>query len=765
MADIEGSIVELADLLRHPEDLDKISFLKSEFTRKKTAIDGQLKIGLKEQLEVTQNGMGSISDGQRTVNQIKEEMMKIDKLCAEAQNMIRDFPDINLVSQVHRNFSQVETMKANIESFDGRLKDLEQMLREDDQDLENQPNLLNIHHGLTQLRDIRDDAMDQIKRASDTSLESHLQDYFTRLGDVIDWFDDHVGTACMNLIPLVQADNKGMVVRLALVIEEEEKIDNRVKALQDAQREHKDLASRFKSMTSGPKQLRGYKEKFLEAIKYYVQPQFEKAEGLFLEEPEKLPNIMKWYFNDLYVVKVGMASLMPKKWKIFKTYTDSYHGMMHDWLIKHIDNPELSPPHMLSIIDWSEKYYTKMAKLGWDQATLQPHVLDSREAELIREYRQLIVKSVDEWMDRMFAADKRSFVDRKPDSLDTNEHGYFRTKTLGDMWRMLKEQTAVAGSSNRTDVAEGVFDAMFRALKSRQNLWQNMIDSEAQKYKTPPGADGESMQVFQDWLVAIANDQIACIDDNEDQTGYLTRFQRDLEPLVSPAYMSAHALPALDALRDGFVDLGTHCITAFAGLIFAVDFRATVADFFTPKWYQEYGMKRIATTFDDYIGDYAKVLHRSLLDVLVEELADDLLAHYLSAAARNKGARFRRADPFTEKFKDDVLTAFEFFAGLGGDGGGGRDELRGLVTVDFAAIKRKWRVVDKLVRLLEADKAGVVVVYEEFKRECWDLQMGWVESVLRARDDFDRSMLAAVKAKAGEVYVERGPETIMSKVK
>ncbi|KAL8717321.1 MAG: hypothetical protein Q9225_005427 [Loekoesia sp. 1 TL-2023] len=759
MAETEGTLVELADLLRHPEDLDKISFLKSEFTRKKAAIDGQLKIGLKDQLEVTQNGMNAISNGQRMVSQIREEMMKIDRLCAEAQNMIRDFPDINLVSQVHRNFTQVEAMKANIESFDGRLKDLEQLLREDDQDMENQPNLLKIHYQLTQLRDIRDDAMDQIKRASDSSLESHLQDYFTRLDDVIDWFDDHVGTACMNLIPLVQADNKGMVVRLALIIEEEEKSDNKVKALQDAQREYKDLASRFKSMTSGPKQLRGYKEKFLKAIEFYAQPQFDKAEERFLEEPDKLANIMKWYFNDLYVVKVGMVGLMPKKWKIFKTYTDIYHRMMHDWLIKHIDNPELSPPHMLSIIDWSEKYYAKMTKLGWDQSNLQPHVLDSREVELIREYRQLITKSVDEWMDRMFTNDRRSFIERKPDSLDTNEQGYFRTKTLGDMWRMLKEQIAVAGESNRADVAEGVFDAMFRALKSRQNMWQKMVDDESQKYKQPP-YDGEGMQVFQDWLVAIANDQIACIDDNEDagQLGYLTRFQRDLEPLVSPKYM-VHANTQLDSLRDGFVDLGTHCITTFVSLIFKIDFRSTVADFFTPKWYNEYAMKRITTTFDDYIGDYCKVLHHSLLDILIEELADELLVHYLSSV-RNKGAKFRRSDPFTEKFKDDVLTAFEFFQNLNT-----KPDLAGLVSVDFAPIKQKWRVVDKMVRLLEADKTGVVAVYEDFKREYWDLQMGWVESVLRARDDFDRGMLGAVKGKAGEVYVERGPETIMSKVK
>ena len=759
MADGDGTAVQLADLLRHPEDLDKIPFLKSEFIRKKAAVDGQLKVGLKEQLEVTQAGMNSISDGQRVVNQIKEEMMKIDKLCAEAQNMVRDFPDINLVSRVHRNFSQVETMKTNIESFDARLKDLEHLLRDDDQDIENQPNLLNIHYGLTQLRDIRDEAMDQIKRASDTSLENTLQDHFTRLDDVVDWFDDHFGTACMNLIPLVQADNRGMIVRLALIIEEEEKSDKKVQALQDAQREYRDLASRLKSIAGGPKQLRGYKDKFLKAIELYCQQQFDAVEELFKENPDKIGKHFKWFFNDLYAVKVGMVSLMPKKWKVFKTYTNIYHKLMHDWLVGHLDDPDLLPPQMLSIIDWSQQYYTKMAKLEWKQEDLGSHVIDNREGELIREYRQLIVKSVDEWMDRMFAADKTAFVERREDALDTNENGYLRTKTLGDMWRMLREQILVAGSSERQDIAEGVIDAMFTALKSRQSMWQKMVDEESAKFKTP-SADPEGMNVVQDWLLAVANDQIMCIDDNEDagQVGYLTRFQRDFEPLVSPKYVK-HAHNELESLRDGFVDLGTHCLTLFVSLIFKVDFRSTVSEFFTPKWYTEYGMKRITTTFDDYITDYGKTLHHSLLDILVEELSDELLVAYLSSV-RNKGAKFRRSDPFTEKFKDDVVTAFEFFQSLRE-----REEMVATLTVEFATIKQKWRVVDYLVRLLESDKAAVPAVYEAFKKDYWDLQISWVESVLRSRDDFDRSLLSSVKAKAGDLYVERGVETIMGKVK
>src|SRR5271156_6621168 len=235
----DSSTVKLAEVLRHPEDLDKIPALKSEFLRKKAAVDSQLRIGLQEQLEVTQSGMNGITDGQRTVQLIKEEMMKIDKLCAEAQNMIRDFPNINLVSQTHRNFSAVENM----------------------------PNLLSIHYELTQLRNIRDDAMEQIQRAEDTSLQGTLEDYFAKLDDTIDWFDEHVGNVALNLINILINGNNGLVVRLAVVIEAEEKSDKRVKALQEALKDHKEMAARFKSITDGAKELRGYKEKFLQAIK------------------------------------------------------------------------------------------------------------------------------------------------------------------------------------------------------------------------------------------------------------------------------------------------------------------------------------------------------------------------------------------------------------------------------------------------------------------------------------------------------------------
>ena len=750
MADVETFTVKLAELLRHPEDLDKIPALKAEFTRKKSVVDGQLKTGLKEQLEVTQSGMGAISESQRIVNHIKEEMMNIDKLCAESQNMIRDFPNINEVSTIHRNFSLVETMKANIDTFNDRLKDVEIALMDDESDLENQPNVLNVHYELTKLREIRDDAMDQIKQASDESLESTLQDYFVKLDQVVTIFDEHIGQACTNLIPLIQSDNKSMIVRLALIIEAEEKSDKKVKAMQDAQKEHKLLASRFKSMKSGPKQIRGYKEKFLQAINFSAQIEFDKTESTFMEDSSKLEKSLKWFFQDLFAVKEGMVGLMPKKWKIYRTYTSIYHKAMHDWLIKLVDDQKTSSLHLLAIIHWRETYYQKMAKLGWSPTDLQPDLLDDRESELVRDWRQLIVNSVDEWMGRMFTTDKASFLSRSEDALEKDVQGYLRTKTLSDMWRMLREQTQVAGDSGRSDVTEGVLDEMFRALKRRQTYWQKLITDEADRY-SKPATESEGLQSLQDWLIAIANDQISCIDDNEDagQTSYLTRFKRDFEPLVHQQYL-ASSRPDLESISEGYIDLSTHCLTSFVTLIFTVDFRTTIPDFFTAKWYGEYGMKRITSTFDDYMVDYADLLHRSLLDIFLEELSDTLLVRYLSSV-RNKGTKFRRSEPFTEKVGDDVRTAWAFFEKF--------------PELDFKGITWKWRATHHMVRLLEAEKAAVPAAYEACKREFWDVQLSWVESVLRARDDYERGMLSAVKAKAAEVYVERGAETVMSKVK
>ena len=778
----EPSLPKLQDLLKHPEDLDKIPFLKAEFARKKAAIDAQLKVGIKEQNDRTQIGMDELKDAQRKLQEIKEEMIKIDRLCTEAKNMVSDVPNLGRIATISRNFQMIEKAKAQLESFNPQIDNLENLLRRDAEDLDNQPNLLEIHKGLTELRDFRDEAMDQIKVTKDRSMENTLLDNLSRLDDVIEDFDRNFGYACMNMIDFVQADNRSILVRLALVIEKEEQSDRKAQAMRDARQQYADLASRFKSINiSSERQLRGYKEKFLKTIEFVAQQRFDETEPAFLDDPDKLTKQLKWFFNNLFAVKAGMTGTMPKKWKIYETYTNIYHALMHNFLIKFVDNPELSPPHMLAVSDWVPEYYKRMAKLGWQVSDLSPHVIDERDPELIREYRQLIVKAVDSWMDRMHGNDRQAFISRQQDYIESNEHGYFRTKTLSDLWRMLHEQTLHAGSSNRADVVEGVIDAMFSALKQRQQLWQVAISDETARYSSSTSAsmEPEGVSALQDWLVALANDQITCVDDSSSSmddprssSSYLARFQSDFEPLVTPSYLTSRALPEIDSIRLGFIDLATSSIATFVSLIFAVDFRSTLQDFFTAKWYNEAGMRRICSTFEDYLADYKACLHPTLLDVLVEELADQLLIAYLGSI-RNKGVKFRRNDAFVEKIRDDVITAFEFFESLTlpSQDGDGNSAPPVVPTFDFPALKENYRAINFTVRLLEADKSAIPTVFAEFRQVYPDVNIGWVEVVLRARDDFERAMINGVKTKAGELITmgggagAGGVETVMGKVK
>ena len=760
-----GHVESLAQLLRHPEDLDKIPALKAEFTRKKAAVDGQLRHGLREQLELTQAGMNSITEGQRTVNLIKEEMMKIDKLCAEAQNMIQDFPHINVVAQTHRNFESVEKMRRDVQTFDERLGQLEYLLDEDDRELADQPNLLAIHYGLTQLRDIRDVAMDQIKNTEDGSTElidnltlengATVQDLFTRLDDVIERFDEHIGEVCINMIELVQTGSDGLVVRLAVIVEEEEKTDAKIQALQDAQREYKDLASRFKSITAGPKELRGYKDKFTKAIEFVCEANMGEAKEKFNEEPEKVDKYFKWYFNNLNTVKLGMVSLMPKKWKIMQTYTNIYHSQMHDFLVGLADDESLGPQYLLAVINWVDRYYAKMGKLGFSEEALEPHVIDNRGPELIRTYRQVIINAVDQFMDRINQGDRKSFLDQDRTAYETNPDGILQTRSLGDVWTMLSQNLSVAASSERADVAEGTIDAMIRAVTTRQRIWTQVIDDEKEKYVGPqPALDGEGVAVFQEWLIAIANDQIICIDDADEASGrpsFVTLFEREATPLVTAQYATDRLAPQLDELRNGYIDISSHCIQLFCQLIFLTDFRPILSKFFTAEWYTRTDMASIIITFRDYLADYEDQVHRSLRDLLIDSLADELLVQYLGAV-RNKGVKFRRSDAFAAKLRDDLLTAFEFFRQYGEQG---------------YEITQRWRAVEFFLRLLETDKSQVPFVYEEFKQVYRDVHISWVEAVLRSRDDFDRSVLNAVKSKAAEFTedLDGPPDPVMGRVK
>src|SRR5947209_36138 len=121
------------------------------------------------------------------------------------------------------------------------------------------PNLIPIHHKLTQLRDFRDDVMYQSTKTDDDT-RLILENYFQIMDEVIYAFENRFGVLLINILDIVRAGNFSLVVRLAKIIEAEERSDEKVRALQEAKSQHRELVARFKSIQIGSQAARGYKQ-------------------------------------------------------------------------------------------------------------------------------------------------------------------------------------------------------------------------------------------------------------------------------------------------------------------------------------------------------------------------------------------------------------------------------------------------------------------------------------------------------------------------
>jgi exocyst complex component 3 len=129
---------------------------------------------------------------------------------------------------VHRNFEQTEEMVKNLIDMNSRLEMLENMLVDDSNNiLGPAPNLLAIHYQINQLESFRNETMHQAKRASSDSRQT-LTRWFERLNNVILAFDEYVIELARNILPLVRAGRKDVVVRLIKIAELEGKADEKV---------------------------------------------------------------------------------------------------------------------------------------------------------------------------------------------------------------------------------------------------------------------------------------------------------------------------------------------------------------------------------------------------------------------------------------------------------------------------------------------------------------------------------------------------------
>ncbi|KAI0322766.1 exocyst complex component Sec6 [Amylostereum chailletii] len=726
----------VGEYLQSPDDLLKIAAFRKKLEKEKASIDTRLKSGVKEQLDATRESLRKLFNTRDNVQTIKEEMMSIERLCADPENRVATFDQISRVSMVHRNFEQTEEMVNNLLDMNERLDALEDMLAADLNDLGGPaPNLLPIHYQLNQLENFRNQTLHRAKKASATS-QNALKRMFERLNTVIEAFDDYIMQIAGNVLSIVRTKHPEVIVKMVKIAEVEGKEDEKAIAIKLVKKAAKmDAASKFKSMQANARVIKHYRIKIVKQITESIKAKFDDAYTRDENDPVGfLEGLAEWVYKDIIAVGNKVAPCFPPDWDIYSHYVREYHKALNATLQRLMaSEPEASV--LLTLHAWIKQYKTDTKDLEIPPELLEPPLLDGKEQALIDDYLQLIVKKLDEWTNNLMRTEVDEFSKRaEPPEIDSD--GQYGMQGAVILFQMVNQQVDAATESGQGVILARVVSEVGRVMRGVQEQWTKLIEVEYKRHiERPEEAPGGLVE----YSIALANDQIKSAD-------YAEALSARIEPLVSEKYRVQINEKLNDAI-DGYLDVAKKCTQTLIDIIFH-DLKPATKQLFQAGWYDGI-IRQIVETIRDYMADYQTYLNPSLFDLLVEDLLESFLVTYLTALANAPKLRMPAA---TERMKDDVSDAFTLFSGVKP-----AKELEGY-----------FEVVEMILALLEASKSLVFLSVWSFAK-VHGPNIAFVEGLMKIRGDFDRSavgeVMESIRRKVKEENLTDPPEpTIMKKI-
>ncbi|CCJ30115.1 unnamed protein product [Pneumocystis jirovecii] len=696
---LDIAIRRVEELLRQPDDLYKLDSLIARFSREKSSVDTQLKAIVKDQFSIIHSGLILLSSTQQQMYSIRESMLRVDKLYAESQ-MIDNFSIIDNASKIYKNFDDVQKMTESLRNLPKELDKIDIMMRQDEDKATRMKNFLNIHYKLNQLQNFRDEAVYQSKNAGN-DVQRTLERYFSRLNTSLKLFENMLWVLTQDILKIVKSGNHDLVVRLAKIIDTEDKLDNEFIESENLKVNNNDLFPKVIKSQRGPRVLRNYKQRFFDEIKISIDINLKDFEETYEFDYIAILENIYWIFDDLHLVKKEIVHLVPPKWNIFDIFLGFYHS-------------EPDAKTILKMLEFVKKYYSRINKeFGITRDKLTPRLLDGRESDFIDDYLKLIVKKMDEWISNLSKKEFNSFVIRE-EQPEVDTDNLYGMPGAVIMFQMISQQTDVAAESNQSRVLLGVVIECSRVLRRHRESWENLLHSEITKHIDQPNDVPGGLA---EYIIALANDQIRCAD-------YTEAISARISPWVSEKY-KLEISDCLSKTTDEFLDLSHLCIISLVKLIHN-DLKSALSSFFTPLWYGGNHMSLIISTYKEYLNDCKTHLNENLYGILVEELLIEFIVTYLSSV-RNKGCRFKTPDCI-EQIREDVRLIFGLFS----------------------------RVIEKMLTLLSTTRKLFLDEYNAFKRDYWDIPLWYIEDILTKRDDLDKSAAKEIieTIKREEIQIE-----------
>ncbi|KAI9477963.1 MAG: exocyst complex component Sec6-domain-containing protein [Benjaminiella poitrasii] len=744
----EIAISKLSELLKHPDDLNsKLGPLTRKLTKEKASIDAQLNTGVQSQLDHVQEGLETLTISSRNINRVKDNMRNIDKLCYDAQSMIKDFPKINMISQVHQNFVATQYKVQAFQELYQQLDNLEEAFAPMQRDIfSSHDALLHVHYHLFKLEEFRDKTMHQA-RDSPHDVNITLRTYFRRVDVLSDDFTHHLWLLARNLIPLVDNGCGATIVKLVKIIECEEAADEKALAAKQAQSNHQGLQQgngvvnrKWRLAEGNPRTIKSYRVEFFEQLHQSLKERFEDTFAPYKDEQDYggALDAADFVFDELELVFDQIVPRFPKKYKIFPYFVLEYHRHTYD-LLNDIVQQDLDAGTILRLLRFVRDYYATMStRLGVTEELLEPQLLDGQEQSLVDEYLKLVRRKLVEWTSNLMQSEANKFVTRE-EPPEISPDGQYGLSGAVDLFQIINQQIDVAAEANQGKLLYLVVSECHKVMKDSQAFWKKLLTTELHKQlEQPQNVPGGLVE----YVIAVANEQLKCSDFAND---ILAR----VPPIVDANYKS-QVEDKLSTAIDGYLQIAASAREALLEITFA-DIKFVFTELFTTEWYEHPLMTAVIETLKDYCTDFSS-LNKYIFDKLIHDMLERFLMLYLEAM-RHKQAKFQ-TKTCLKLIEDDIKLSFNFFSKY----------------TSVEEMEERFDVIEKVHTLLKSNRRMIFVDYYTLRQAYPDVPIAFVETILSKRDDLDRSALKdimeGIKAKAREYEPDANtPPTIFSRIK
>lgn len=490
-------------------------------------------------------------------------------------------------------------------------------------------------------------------------------------------------------------------------------------------------ADNRRSLQAAARTIKNWRHKLLEVLSSSIAARFADHRATTADDVAFLDGMEKWMYTDIMVVQDELDKLVPPDYNIVEFWTKAVHRNV-DAALKAIATSEPEARVLLRMHGWIKEYRTSMKQLGIPAAWLQPPLLDGKHQDLIEDYVLLIVEKIDKWTVNLMHTETQDFTTRQGQP-EVDEQGLYGLNYAVIMWEMMNQQVDLAADSGQGAVLARVVGEGCKVLLGTQSHWAQLMQTEYTRFTAPHTDGAPPVPVgLEDYVMALTNDMLKSADAAENM---LAR----LEPLVSAKYSSIISASLNEAI-DGYVDLAKKCVAVLVGLIFS-DLRSVSKQLFTQAWYSQNLVESMVATMGDYMADYEARLNPSLRELLVQDLAMEWLALYLNALRRIP-ARGLKMPAARERMARDIDCATTFFQQLkpattaipNPEDDAGDNPSPG--TDDLSILTLIHSIISASPQMIFMDYWAFATTYGP--------QLGFIEALLRGRDDLDKQTVAEV---------------------